>query len=120
MPLTMALGRPLRGEIWLASLGAARFGELGKSRPVIILSEDGLFGGDPRDLVVVVPTSSSVADSPLRPPVPASAGLDRDSVAVCRSVRAIAASRLLHRVGHSPPETLSGIESALKRIVALA
>lgn len=110
---------PRRGEIWLASLGAARRGEPGKNRPVMVLSSEELLIGDPGELIVVVPLSSSVAPSRLRPPVDPSSGIDNDSAAVCRAVRGIARSRLLRRLGAASPETLAEVEDVLVTILGL-
>ncbi|HET7054160.1 MAG TPA: type II toxin-antitoxin system PemK/MazF family toxin [Solirubrobacterales bacterium] len=110
---------PLRGEIWLASLGAARRGEPGKNRPVMVLSDEELLIGDPGELVVVVPLSSSVAPSRLRPPIDPSSGIDNDSAAVCRAVRGIARSRLLRRLGEASADTLADVEAALATVLGL-
>ena len=110
---------PRRGEIWLASLGAARRGEPGKNRPVVVLSSEELLIGDAGELIVVVPLSSSVAPSRLRPSIDPSSGIDNDSVAVCRAVRGIARSRLLRRIGEVSAKTLAEVEVALATVLAL-
>lgn len=110
---------PRRGEIWLASLGAARRGEPGKNRPVVVLSDEELLIGDPGELIVVVPLSSSVAPSRLRPPIEPSSGIDNDSAAVCRAVRGIACSRLLRPLGEVSTETLAEIDAALAIVLGL-
>jgi mRNA interferase MazF len=110
---------PHRGEIWLASLGAARRGEPGKNRPVVVLSSEELLIGDPGELIVVVPLSSSVAPSHLRPPIDSRSGIDNDSAAVCRAVRGIARSRLLRRLGAIGPEALAEVERALATVLGL-
>lgn len=110
---------PRRGEIWLASLGAARPGEPGKNRPVMVLSSDELLIGDTGELIVVVPLSSSVAPSRLRPSIGPDSGIDNDSAAVCRAVRGIARSRLLRRLGEVSAETLAEVEVALATVLDL-
>lgn len=110
---------PRRGEIWLASLGAARRGEPGKNRPVVVLSSEELLIGDPGELIVVVPLSSSVARSRLRPPIDPSSGIDNDSAAVCRAVHGIARSRLLRRLGAAEPDTMAEVERALALVLGL-
>ena len=114
----MASIEPRRGELWLVSLGAARAGEPGKSRPAIIVSVDELLS-TADELVVVVPISASRSASALRPPVGKHEGVDRASVAVPRAVRAVARARLLRRVGSVSAQTLSAVESALKLILGL-
>lgn len=115
----MASTEPRRGEIWLASLGATRRGEPGKNRPVAILSTEELLIGDPGELIVVVPLSSSVVPSRLRPPIDSSSGIERESTAVCRAVRGIARSRLLRRLGAVRSETLAEVERALATVLGL-
>ncbi len=111
---------PRRGEIWLASLGAARRGEPGKNRPVVVLSSEELLIGDAGELIVVVPLSSSVAPSRLRPSVDPGSVIDKDSAAVCRAVRGIARARLLRRLGKTSAGTLAEVEAALATVLDLA
>jgi mRNA interferase MazF len=116
----MASTEPRRGEIWLTSLGAARKGEPGKNRPAIVVSVDEISIGLEDELIVVVPLSSSRAASPLRPEVSPDEGTERASVAVCRSVRAVARKRLLRPVGKAKADTLREVEQALGMILGIA
>jgi mRNA interferase MazF len=115
----MASTEVRRGEIWLVSLGAGRKGEPGKNRPALVVSVDEISAGVEDELLVVVPLSSSRADSPLRPVVSPGEGIDRASVAVCRGVRAVARDRFLRRIGEATPETLAAVERALTLILGL-
>jgi mRNA interferase MazF len=115
----MASSEPRRGEIWLVSLGAARKGEPGKNRPAVVISVDEIAAGVEHELFVVVPISSSRAPSPLRPRVSAAEGIDDDSAAICRGVRAVARERLLRPIGHLRPGTLREVEHALAMILGL-
>lgn len=110
---------PLRGEIWLASLGAARPGEPGKNRPVVIVSPADLLAGVEDELVAVVPLSASRSPSRLRPTVGPEAGIDKESVAVCRAVRSVASRRLLRPLGAVAPSTLAEIGECLRLILGL-
>ena len=110
---------PRRGEIWLISLGAARKGEPGKNRPAIVISVDEIAAGAEHELFVVVPVSSSRAPSLLRPRVSKEEGIDDESAAICRGVRAVSRSRLLRRVGRLSPESLYEVERALATILGL-
>ncbi len=114
----MASTDPRRGEIWLVSLGAARKGEPGKNRPAIIISVDEISTGVDDELFVVVPLSSSRAPSSLRPDVSPAEGIDKESAAICRGVRAVTRGRLLRRVGEAKPE-LSEVERALAMILGI-
>jgi mRNA interferase MazF len=115
----MVSTEPRRGEVWLVSLGAARAGEPGKNRPAVVVSSDGLSTGTAADLMVVVPLSSSSAPSVLRPEVQDIDGIDRPSRAICRSVRGVASSRLLRRLGVLAPATLEEVERALALILEM-
>ena len=110
---------PRRGDLWLVSLGAARAGEPGKHRPAVVVSVDELLTGIDDELVVVVPVSSSRSLTPLRPPVLPAEGVDTDSVAVCRSIRAVARTRLMERLGTITPGTMREIEDALALILGI-
>jgi mRNA interferase MazF len=63
--------------------------------------------------------SSSRAATPLRPAVSPAEGLDTASVAVCRSVRAVARTRLLERLGTLAPDTMRQVERALALILGI-
>ncbi|MBA3306586.1 MAG: type II toxin-antitoxin system PemK/MazF family toxin [Thermoleophilaceae bacterium] len=110
---------PRRGEIWLVSLGAARKGEPGKNRPAIVVSVDEIATGVEDELFVVVPLSSSRAPSPLRPTVSPEEGIDEQSSAICRGVRAVTRTRLLRPIGKAQPDTLSQVEHALAMILGI-
>ncbi len=115
----MASAEPRRGEIWLVSLGAARRGEPGKNRPAVVVSVDEIAAGVEHELFVVVPVSSSRAPSLLRPRISPDEGIDGESAAICRGVRAVSRSRLLRPVGKLKPETLREVEQALAMILGL-
>ncbi|HEX6199651.1 MAG TPA: type II toxin-antitoxin system PemK/MazF family toxin [Thermoanaerobaculia bacterium] len=115
----MASPEPHRGEVWLVSLGSARKGEPGKNRPAIVVSVDEILTGVEEELLVVVPISSSRAPSPLRPGVSPEEGVDSESLAICRGVRAVTRTRLLRRLGKLKPETLGEVERGLARILGI-
>jgi mRNA interferase MazF len=115
----MASTEPRRGEVWLVAFGAARAGEPGKNRPAIVMSADELSAGEARELIVVVPLSSSRAPSALRPEVLPGEGIDRPSRAICRAVRSVSRTRLLRRTGTVTPGTLAEVERALALILGV-
>jgi mRNA interferase MazF len=80
---------------------------------------DPLWRGAPTDLVPVVPLSSTLAPSLLRPDVPAGNGVDRPSRAICRGVRGVAESRMLRRLGRLDAATMAAIDLALAMVLAL-
>lgn len=118
-PSATALPEPRRGELWLVALGAGPAGEPGKHRPAVVVSVDEILADIDDELVVVVPVSSSRSGSPLRPSVLPSEGVDTESVAVCRGIRAVARSRLLERLGTLAPDTIHQIERALALILGI-
>lgn len=105
--------------MWLVAFGAGRTGEPGRHRPAVIVSADEILAGVEDELVVVVPVSGSRARTPLRPVISPDEGVDADSVAVCRGLRAVSRARLLQRLGAVTPETLRDIEEALVLVLAL-
>jgi mRNA interferase MazF len=110
---------PRRGEIWLVSFGAARRGEPGKNRPAIVVSADELLVGVEHELLVVVPLSSSLPRSALRPRVGSEAGIDADSIAIPRAVRGVARRRFQRRLGAVKPETMAELEHSLRLVLGL-
>ena len=108
------LSRPRRGEIWLVILGAARTGEIGKTRPCLVVSVDGLQTGTPYDLITVVPFTTNARQKPnlIQPFVPAGQGLQKDSVILCDAPRAIVPSRFIQYVGTVSDEIFSQVIDA--------
>ena len=76
--------------------------------------------GKADELIVIVPFSSSVTASRLRPSIDPSAGVDNPSVAVCRAIRGIARSRLLRHVGAVDEDQMTQIERAVGLVLATA
>lgn len=110
---------PRRGEIWLVSLGAARRGEPGKNRPALIVSVDDLLVGADHELIVVVPLSSSLPRSALRPRLGPGTGVGADGAAIPRAIRGVARRRLLRRLGEASAETLAEVEAVLATVLGL-
>ena len=104
---------PARGELWLAALGAARAGEPGKTRPVLILTPGELSTGSTRDLVSVVPVSSSAGPARLRPRIDGGGALNANSVAVVRAVRSVARQRLVRQIGQATKNEQAAVDAAL-------
>lgn len=115
----MASTDPKRGDLWLVRLGASHQGEPGKNRPAIVMSVDEINAGDPHELLVVVPVSSSRSASPLRPHIAPSEGVDVPSVAMCRAIRGVARARFLERLGAVRTGTLREVEIATAIVLGL-
>ncbi|MDR0627234.1 MAG: type II toxin-antitoxin system PemK/MazF family toxin [Bifidobacteriaceae bacterium] len=93
--------RPSRQEVWLVAMGAARPGEIGKTRPAVVVSRDELQTGSPYDRITVVPFTANPRQIPdqVRIALPAAGGLLKASVALCDAPFAAAPSRFLRRLG---------------------
>lgn len=111
---------PRRGDIWLAALGAARRGEPGKHRPVIVISVDRFLVGIDHELIVTVPLSSSLPPSAMRPEVGPEVGINRPSVVLPRGIRGVARSRLLRKLGAVDEGKLAEIERTLGLVLGTA
>lgn len=84
-----------------------------------MVSVDELNSAEAGELILVVPLSSSMAPSGLRVAVPRIAGIDRPSLAICRSVRAVGTARLVRRIGVVQPATMAQIDQALSMVLGL-
>ena len=106
---------PRQGEIWLTAFGAAQAGEAGKTRPAVVLSTTDQMTGSLYDLVIMVPISSTLPPSAVRPQVPATpaTGLVTDSVAVVRALRGMTPTRLVRHIGQVETATLRQISEIL-------
>jgi mRNA interferase MazF len=111
---------PRRGEIWLAALGAGRKGEPGKNRPVVVFSADEILTGESHELIVIVPLSSSLPSSQLRPDIGPETGIDNPSTVISRGIRGVARTRLLRRLGDVDTEKMAEIERSLGLVLATA
>jgi mRNA interferase MazF len=105
--------------LWLVAVGAARASQPGKHRPAVVVSTEDILAGVDDELIAVVPVSSSLTHSPLRPYISPSEGVDAESVAVCRGIRSVARSRLLERLRSLTPDTMHQIERGLALILGI-
>jgi mRNA interferase MazF len=114
---------PIRGEIWLADLGAGRGHEQSGQRPVLVVSDDA-FNAGLAGLVMTVPLTSKIAKLKHIPAHfrvnPPEAGLKIPSVILCDQLRTIIKDRL----GKAPwgkvsASTLAEVEKALRMLLGL-
>jgi mRNA interferase MazF len=110
---------PLRGEVWLADLGATRGHEQAGRRPVLVLSVDA-FNAGPAQLVIVLPLTSTIrnvaAHIPMSPP---DGGLRRSSAILCDAIRSVTRDCLIVRWGAAAPATLADAEDAVRILLGL-
>lgn len=106
-----------RGEVWLARLDPVEGAEMGKSRPVVVISMDGM-GTLPVKLVAPC-TGSQLAPAPWRVPLSATAqnGLDRDTTIDLMQIRSISVRRLIHKLGEVDTHTAEDIAAMVAIIV---
>ncbi|MCW2801780.1 MAG: mazF9 [Aeromicrobium sp.] len=108
-----------RGEIWLADLDPVLGSEASKTRPVVIVSNEGAnltatrLG---RGVVTVVPiTRNTTRVHPFQIALPASAtGLDHDSKAQAEQVRSLDVRRLRRAIARVPSELVPALDDALR------
>jgi mRNA interferase MazF len=113
-----------RGEVWLADLDPVVGSEIGKARPVVVVSTDSLNAvvtARRSGVVTVVPVTSNVTKvSPFQVYLPGgSAGLRKESKALAEQVRCLAVQRVRHRLGRLDAEQLRRLDVALRVHLAL-
>ncbi|MFI5526053.1 type II toxin-antitoxin system PemK/MazF family toxin [Streptomyces platensis] len=113
-----------RGDIYMVDLEPARGSEANKLRPAVIVSNDGAnqsVESHQRGVVTVVPLTSNTSRV-LSFQVFLGADecrLPRDSKAQCEQLRAVAADRMLHKVGSVPRQRMAEVDAALRRHLGL-
>lgn len=113
-----------RGDICMIDLDPARGTEANKSRPAVIVSNDGAnttatrFG---RGILTVVPVTSNVVRIyPFQVLLPAeSTGLAVASKAQAEQVRSVDVTRVQRRLGSVPAELMHELDEALRLHLAL-
>jgi mRNA interferase MazF len=102
-----------RGEIWLIDLDPSRRGELGKTRPCVIVSDDRYNALAPAPLVMPITSYPATVRSPAIAATPAT-GLLNESSLLPLHVRAVSRSRFVRRLGRAPAAV---IEEAVEILV---
>jgi len=114
----------LRGEIRLVDLDPVVGAEANKTRPAVVVSNDGANATAARlgrGVVTVVPVSSNLARVyPFQVALPATeTGLSADSKAQAEQVRSVAVQRVGRRVGCLPTQLMAQLDEALRLHLAL-
>ncbi|HUS08483.1 MAG TPA: type II toxin-antitoxin system PemK/MazF family toxin [Bryobacteraceae bacterium] len=97
---------PQPGDIWLADLGLAA-----KTRPVVIVSRQD--PNPPRSLVLYVPLTTQLRDSPYEVPLPRLPFLDRESVANVQGLGSLPTVRLERKIGRLSVGIMQQLKDAL-------
>src|SRR5580700_2789434 len=113
-----------RGEICLVDLDPVRGAEASKTRPAVIVSNDGANSTATRlgrGVVTVVPVTSNVERIyPFQVLLKAAAtGLQRDSKAQAEQVRSVAVERIGKRVAVVSPSAMAQLDEALRLHLSL-
>jgi mRNA interferase MazF len=113
-----------RGEIRVVDLEPVRGAEASKTRPAVIVSNDGANTTATRlgrGVVTVVPVTSNVERIyPFQVLLKAAAtGLQRDSKAQAEQVRSVAVERIGTRVAVVPPSVMAQLDEALRLHLSL-
>jgi len=112
-----------RGDVYWADLTPRSGSEQTGRRPVILVSGDGFNQSPGWRSVIVVPVSTSVAQSRRGPSVVeipgGMAGLAKASVAVCHQVTTLDRAKLSKRIGLLPPDLVENLDDGLKAALDL-
>jgi mRNA interferase MazF len=108
-----------RGEIVTVSLDPVQGSEAGKTRPAVVVSNDGANATAARlgrGVITIVPVTSNVARVyPFQVLLPASeTGLPRDSKAQAEQVRSVALERIGRRLGQLSAARMGDLDRALR------
>lgn len=113
-----------RGEVWWADLVPRSGSEQRGRRPVVVVSHDALNLTEKWRSTIVVPLSTSPRQAgrgPTAVPIPrGSAGLNRESVALCHQVTTLDRSKLRQHVGTLPTALVLALADGLKAALDLA
>lgn len=111
------MSTPRQGEIWWVHLDPTQGGEIRKTRPALILSNDGLHRF-PLSLTIVAPLTTTRTGSALHVEVRLShEGTQRVSYALPEQVRAVSHTRLVRRIGRATPAALAATRSRLNLLL---
>ena len=110
-----------RGEIWLGEFGIPYGSEIGYSRPVLIVQDDG-FNESRIKTIVVLPltTNLRLLDAPGNVLIKKKESkLKRDSVIIVAQLYAIDRSRLKEKYSKITKETMKEIEIGMKLVLGI-
>lgn len=104
---------PRQGDVWWVRLDPTEGGEIRKTRPALVLSNDALHRL-PLSLAIVAPLTTTRTGSALHVEIRLPhAGTERVTYALPEQVRAISHTRLVRRIGRAAPEALAATRSRL-------
>ena len=106
-----------RREIILVNLYPKKGSEIGKIRPVVIMSDD--VDNEELETLIVLPLSTQLIDAvaPYRVRLSSRDGLDNDSDVLVHQIRTISKSRVVNRISQISIEEYKIIKTALCQII---
>ncbi|WP_354359898.1 type II toxin-antitoxin system PemK/MazF family toxin [Pedobacter sp. UYP30] len=110
-----------QNEAWLIDLDPTKGAEIRKTRPAVIVNDDGL-GKLP--LKIIVPITDwkehyKIAPWMVKINLSVSNGLAKVSSADCFQIRSLSQKRLIKKIGFIDINTLQEIKEAIKRVLSL-
>jgi mRNA interferase MazF len=112
-----------RGDVYWADLAPRSGSEQQGRRPVIVISHDAFNQAQAWRSIIVVPLSTSAGQAARGPSAilltRGSAGLTKDSVALCHQVTTLDRAKLSQRIGELTPTALREVEEGLKAAMDL-
>lgn len=108
---------PRQGEVWWVRLDPTEGGEIRKTRPALVLSNDALHRL-PLGLAIVAPLTTTRTGSALHVEVRLPhEGTERVAFALPEQVRAVSQTRLVRRAGRAAPAALTATRSRLQLLL---
>ena len=112
-----------RGDVFWADVVPRSGSEQRRRRPVVVVSHDGFNRVEAWRSIIVVPLSTSPAQRRRGPTAillpKGTAGLRRESVALCHQVTTLDRAKLVERIGELPPASLQRVNEGLRAALAL-
>ncbi|MCL2066556.1 MAG: type II toxin-antitoxin system PemK/MazF family toxin [Treponema sp.] len=111
----------IRGEIWQAEFGIPYGSEIGYSRPVLIVQDDG-FNESRIKTIIVLPltTNMRLLDAPGNVLISKrESKLSQDSVIIVAQLYAIDRSRFKNKISKAAKETMEQVEMGMKLVLGI-
>jgi len=113
-----------RGDLYWAELKPRSGSEQQGRRPVIVLSHDGFNESPAWKSIIVIPCTTSAAQSRRGPTVVPLArgtgGLPEDCAAICHQITTLDRSKLTQRIGALPEPVLQAVEMGIRAAIDLS
>jgi mRNA interferase MazF len=111
------MSTPRQGEIWWVRLDPTEGGEIRKTRPALVLSNEGLHRL-PLGLAIVAPLTTTRTGSALHVEIRLPhEGTERVAYALPEQLRAVSHTRLVRRVGRATPAAVAATRSRINLLL---